>query len=83
MAGDTLAKISEFMGQLGGLLSKMSGIGFWLFLAGFTLLAILGIIALSKLLVNLAKIIPNLTLGQFIKFIVAVALVLIVVGIFI
>lgn len=78
----TLNKISEFMNGLGELFSRISGIGFWLFVIGFTLLIILVVAILVRILVSIVKIIPNLTIGQFIKLIVVLAVVLIIAGLF-
>ncbi|MEM4718227.1 MAG: hypothetical protein QXE81_05660 [Desulfurococcaceae archaeon] len=82
MGSETLAKIGEFMNGLIRLLTGLSGIGFWLFVAGFILLIFLGLVVLGRLFYAVIRTIPNMTVGQFVKFIVVLAVVLIVVGIF-
>ncbi|MEM4881839.1 MAG: hypothetical protein QXP89_06970 [Desulfurococcaceae archaeon] len=79
----TLSRISDFVSQLGALLSKVSGIGFWLFMLGIALLAVLLFAVVIKLLIHLVKILPNLTIGQFIKFVLVLAVILIVAGLFV
>lgn len=79
----TLSKISDFVSQLSALLSRVSGVGFWLFMLGIALLAILLFAIVIKLLIHLVKILPNLTIGQFIKFVLVLAVILIVVGLFV
>lgn len=76
----TLAKISEFLSSFAELLFKMSGLGFWLFVGGFILLLVLFAVLVAKSVLIIVRAIPNLTISQFIKLIVVLALVLIVTG---
>lgn len=78
----TLSKIQELFNGIVELLSKASGVGFWIFMAGFTILLVVLIALAIRFIISLIKIIPNLTVGQFIKLIVALGIVLIMVGIF-
>ncbi|MEM0099777.1 MAG: hypothetical protein QXS24_02405 [Desulfurococcaceae archaeon] len=82
MAASTISKVGEFMGKFIELLSGFSGIGFWLFVVGFTLLLILVTVIFIKFLVVVLKAIPNMTISQFVKFILALALALMIIGIF-
>lgn len=82
MNGTTLSRIQELFSGMVELLSKTNGVGFWVFMAGFIILLIVIAAIVIKLLVSLIKLIPSLTVGQFIKLLIAFALVLIVVGIF-
>lgn len=75
-----LSRVLEFLNQLGAILSKTSGVGLWLFVTGLTLLAILVMAVVVKLLVNLVKVLPNLTVGQFVKFVLALGVILVVLG---
>ncbi|MEM4481833.1 MAG: hypothetical protein QXK88_05550 [Desulfurococcaceae archaeon] len=82
MNQDTISKISQFLSGFSELLFKVNGIGFWLFVGGFVLLMILiGALAL-KVILSLVKAIPNLTIGQFIKLILVLSVVLIISGLF-
>ncbi|MEM0003999.1 MAG: hypothetical protein QXE10_02140 [Desulfurococcaceae archaeon] len=82
MNASTISKVGEFMSKFIELLSGFSGIGFWLFVVGFALLLLLVIVVVVKLLVVALKAIPNMTISQFIKFILALSIALIIVGIF-
>lgn len=83
MSEATLSRVQEMLLRIAEFFSRLSGIGYWLFLAGFTLLLILIGVLVIKVLVYALKIIPNLTIGQFIKLLLVIAVVLIVVGLFI
>lgn len=82
MGSETLAKIGELMNGLVNLLSGLSGIGFWLFVAGFILLIFLGLVVLGRLFYLVIRAIPNMTVNQFVKFVVVLAVVLMIAGIF-
>lgn len=82
MSEATLSKVSEFLSQLGVLLSKASGLGFWLFILGFALLALLAMVLVVKLIISLIRILPNLTVGQFVKFVLVLGALLMVLGLF-
>lgn len=76
-----LSRVLEFLNQLvGTIVSGTSGIGLWLFITGLALLAILVLAIVIKLLVNLVKILPNLTIGQFVKFVLVFGIILVVLG---
>jgi hypothetical protein len=78
----TLSKISEFISSIVSSLSSAHGIGYWLFVAGFVILILMATVILLKLFIMAVKAIPNMTIRQFIKFMVALALVLMIAGIF-
>jgi vacuolar-type H+-ATPase subunit I/STV1 len=75
--------VIELLGKLGGVLSSISGVGFWLFLVGFTLILVLAMAFLVRLLINLVKLIPNMTVNQLIKFVLVTGIVLMIVGLFV
>jgi hypothetical protein len=79
----TISRIQELFSALAEFFSKLSGIGLWFFMVGFFLLLLLAGIILLKALIAVLKIIPNLTVGQFIKLLLVVALVLMIAGLFI
>jgi len=79
----TISTVVAFLEKLAGVFSSVSGVGFWVFLAGFTLILLVGTALFIKLLITLVKLIPNMTVGQFLKFIVIMGVVLVVVGLFI
>jgi hypothetical protein len=72
-----------FLEKLAGVFSSISGVGFWVFLVGFTLILLVVAALFIKLLITLVKLIPNMTVGQFLKFIVVMGVVLVVMGLFI
>jgi hypothetical protein len=81
MSGSTA--IVAFLERLASAFSNVSGIGFWLFLVGFTLIILIAVAFLVKILINLIKLIPNMTISQFLRFILAVGIVLVIAGLFI
>lgn len=83
MSEATISKVQELFANIAALFSRIGGVGFWLFMAGFVLILIMLAALVLKLLIAIAKAIPNLTVGQFIKLMLALALVLIIVGLFI
>lgn len=80
MASSTLSKIGEFVGGVFNLLSGLSGIGFWLFAIGFILLLLIVLVIFGRLVYMVIKAIPNMTVNQFFKFIIVLAIVLIIAG---
>ncbi len=83
MSTATIAKVQEVLAKFMELLSGMSGIGIWLFIVGFVLIIILVAALVLKAIVALVRIIPNLTVGQFVKLIIVLALVLMIAGLLI
>lgn len=79
----TISKISEFIAKLGENLASMQGIGYWLFLAGFTILVVMATVLFIRILIVAIREIPNMTVKQFIKFMLALALILMITGLFI
>jgi len=79
----TISTIVAFLEKLAGVFSSISGVGFWVFLVGFTLILLVVAALFIKLLITLVKLIPNMTVGQFLKFIVVMGVVLVVMGLFI
>ncbi|MCC6041009.1 MAG: hypothetical protein LM557_02405 [Desulfurococcaceae archaeon] len=75
--------VIAFLEKLASVFSSVSGIGFWLFLVGFTLILLIAAAFLVRVLVNLIKLIPNMTTSQFLRFILAAGIILVVVGLFI
>lgn len=73
-------RIIEFMTRLGNVFVRLNGIGFWLFITGFTILMIIVIAIIVKLFINLVRLIPNLTISQFIKLLLVLAVVLMIMG---
>ncbi len=83
MSKTTISTIVAFLEKLAGVFSSISGVGFWVFLVGFTLILLVVAALFIKLLITLVKLIPNMTVGQFLKFIVVMGVVLVVMGLFI
>ena len=83
MSKTTINTIVAFLEKLAGVFSSISGVGFWVFLVGFTLILLVVAALFIKLLITLVKLIPNMTVGQFLKFIVVMGVVLVVMGLFI
>jgi len=79
----TINTIVAFLEKLAGVFSSISGVGFWVFLVGFTLILLVVAALFIKLLITLVKLIPNMTVGQFLKFIVIMGVILVVMGLFI
>jgi hypothetical protein len=79
----TVNTIVAFLERLVSVFSSVSGVGFWVFLVGFTLILLVVAALFIKLLITLVKLIPNMTVGQFLKLIVVMGIVLIVAGFFI
>jgi uncharacterized membrane protein len=83
MNGETLARISQVLESIIAALSRLKGAGYWLFIAGLAILGIVGLILLAKLIVMVIRIIPNLTVGQFVKLLIITAVILIIAGLLI
>jgi uncharacterized membrane protein len=83
MNSETLAKISQILEPLVTALSRLKGAGYWLFIAGLAILGIVGLILLAKLIVVAIRVIPNLTVSQFVKLLIITAVILIIAGLFI
>ena len=83
MSKTTINTIVAFLEKLAGVFSSISGVGFWVFLVGFTLILLVVAALFIKLLITLVKLIPNMTVGQFLKFIVIMGVILVVMGLFI
>jgi len=79
----TISKISEFIARIGESLASMQGIGYWLFLAGFIILVVMATVLFIRILIVAIREIPNMTVKQFIKFMLALALILMITGLFI
>jgi hypothetical protein len=80
--GATIERISEFMAKLGESLAGIQGVGYWLFLAGFTILVLVVAVLFLRILIVAIREIPNMTVKQFIKFMLALSIVLMAVAIF-
>lgn len=80
MGSSTLSKIGDFIGGVLNLMSSLSGIGFWLFAIGFILLILIALVIFGRILYLAIKAIPNMTVSQFIKFIIVLAIVLMIAG---
>jgi len=74
--------VIAFLEKFAGALSSVSGVGFWLFLVGFMLILLIAAAFLVRLLVNLVRLIPNMTVNQFLRFVLAVGIVLMIAGLF-
>ncbi|MCC6041713.1 MAG: hypothetical protein LM554_00990 [Desulfurococcaceae archaeon] len=83
MNGETLARISQVLEPIIAALSRLKGAGYWLFIAGLAILGIVGLILLVKLIVVVIRIIPNLTVSQFVKLLIITAVILIIAGLLI
>ncbi len=73
--------LTNALSTIGSVLSGAQGIGTALVLAGILILLFMGIGFGLYLLVNIIKQLPKMTLGQFIKFLMLFAVVLIIAGI--
>jgi len=75
--------VIAFLERLVNAFSSVSGVGFWLFIVGFVILLLIGVAFLARILVNLIRLIPNMTINQFLRFILVIGIVLIIVGLFV
>lgn len=76
-------KISPVIEALASAFSKVSGIGVWMFLAGFTILLVIGFSLALVVFIRALKELPNLTVSQFLKLTVALAVILMIAGLII
>ncbi len=76
-----LESLINAINTIGSVLSGAKGIGTTLVLAGLIILLMLGIGFALWFVVNVIKQLPKMTLGQFLKFILVFAVVLIIAGI--
>ncbi|ADV65343.1 hypothetical protein [Desulfurococcus mucosus] len=73
-------KIGAAVNALVSALGKVSGVGTWLFLAGFVILLVIGFSMALTLLIRALKELPNLTVSQFLKLTVITAIALMIIG---
>jgi len=76
-----LEKLSAILSGLSNIVINVSGIGVWLFIAGFIILAVIMFSLALIILVRAIKTLPNLTVSQFLKLMIATAIVLMIAGI--
>jgi len=78
-----LEKLSAILSGLSNIAINVSGIGVWLFIAGFIILAVIMFSLALIILVRAIKTLPNLTVSQFLRLMIATAIVLMIAGIII
>jgi len=78
-----LEKLSAILSGLSNIAINVSGIGVWLFIAGFIILAVIMFSLALIILVRTIKTLPNLTVSQFLKLMIVTAIVLMIAGIII
>jgi len=76
-----LEKLSAILSGLSNIAINVSGIGIWLFIAGFVILAVIMLSLALVILVRAIKILPTLTVSQFLKLMIVTAIVLMIAGI--
>jgi len=76
-----LEKLSAILSGLSSIAVNVSGVGVWLFIAGFIILAVIMFSLALIILVRAIKTLPNLTVSQFLKLMIATAIVLMIAGI--
>jgi len=76
-----LEKLSAILSGLSNIVINVSGIGVWLFIAGFIIPAVIMFSLALIILVRAIKTLPNLTVSQFLKLMIATAIVLMIAGI--
>jgi len=76
-----LEKLSTILSGLSNIAVNVSGIGVWLFIAGFVILAVIMFSLALIILVRAIKTLPNLTVSQFLKLMIATAIVLMIAGV--
>jgi len=76
-----LEKLSAILSGLSSITVNVSGIGVWLFIAGFIILAVIMFSLALIILVRAIKALPNLTVSQFLKLMIVTAIVLMIAGV--
>jgi len=76
-----LEKLSAILSGLSSIAVNVSGVGVWLFIAGFIILAVIMFSLALIILVRAIKTLPNLTVSQFLKLMIATAIVLMIAGV--
>jgi len=76
-----LEKLSAILSGLSNIAVNVSGIGVWLFIAGFIILAVIMFSLALIILVRVIKTLPNLTVSQFLKLMIVTAIVLMIAGV--
>lgn len=76
-------KVGWLLELVNKFLASTAGIGTYLFIAGLTILFVIGFALSIAFLIKVIKEIPNMTVSQFIKTLIVLGIVFVIVGAFI